>query len=326
MTSEYKSKLARLNEEIRKVISPLITGDVHLTNLPYHNNMGDALIWQGSEDFISSTGHKILSRSSFKSFTFPKIQPGEIIILNGGGSFGDIWRIIMDFFLKVIQTYPNNRIILFPQSVYYQDQDLMAKDADVLSSHKDLHLIARDTYSFDIFSKHFNQNRVHLAPDMAFAINPLRLEKWQNSVTSNGLTLYLKRVDKEWVQQTELDIPEATISDWPTISAPRFSEKLYIALVWRTMFKLPHNPLLDHTYWKLLDFSAQKLILNKYLSRASAFLHPFDRIITTRLHVLILGCLLAKQIEYIDNSSKKLSAFVNTWLTDLQNIRPYEQS
>ena len=247
MSPEYQTKLNLLTHKIHEVITPLITGDVHLTNLPYHNNMGDALIWQGSEDFIASTGHQILSRTSFKSFTFPNIKPGEVIILNGGGSFGDIWRIIMDFFLKVIQAYPKNRIILFPQSVFYENQALMAEDAQILAAHKDLHLIARDLYSFDIFHTHFHANKSYLAPDMAFAINPVRLEKWQSCQTMNNRILYLRRVDKEWVGQTEITLPEAFTSDWPTISSPTFFEKIYNAAVQRSMYHLPPNFLIDTT-------------------------------------------------------------------------------
>ncbi|MDE6536359.1 MAG: polysaccharide pyruvyl transferase family protein [Muribaculaceae bacterium] len=286
--------------------------------------MGDALIWQGSEDFITSTGHQILSRTSFKSFTFPKIRREDVIILNGGGSFGDIWRIIMDFFLKVIQTYPENRILLFPQSVFYENPTLMADDAKILAKHKDLHLIARDTYSFEIFSKNFPANNVYLAPDMAFAINPERLKKWYTFSGKDNMTLYLRRIDKEWVNETEISLPEAVTSDWPTISSPTFFERIYNAAVQRSMYHLPHNLLINATYWKALDWSARKLILKKYLERASSFLAPFYQIITTRLHVLILGVLLEKNIEYIDNSSKKLSAFVDTWLSDFSNISHYE--
>lgn len=325
MSEEYRLKLNELKNTIHFTLAPLISGNVHLTNLPYHNNMGDALIWQGSEDFLASTGFKILSRTSFKSFTFPKIAPDDIIVLNGGGSFGDIWRVIMDFFLKVVETYPDNRIILFPQSAFYNDTSLIKHDAEIMGRHPNLYLIARDNYTFNLFSSYFNKNNILLAPDMAFAINLERLKRFDD-VQIEDSCLYLKRVDKEWVAETEITIDNATVSDWPTISSPTFPEKLYNFAINKTMYSYPHNSVLDISYWKLLDLSAKHLILNKYLCRASKFLMPYSKIITTRLHVLILACLLNKDIEYIDNSSKKLSAYVNTWLTDFINIKPYEHA
>lgn len=323
MTQEYKDKLNSLREEIFHTISPLINGDVHLTNLPYHANLGDALIWRGTEDFLASTGHKILSHSSFLSCCFPNAKPGDVIVLNGGGSFGDVWQVIMDFFLKVAERYPNNRIILLSQSAWYDDPSRIETDAAALAKHPDFHLVARDEFTYNLFKTHFKANPSYLAPDMAFAINPKRLEKWQDANSGDG-TLYLRRVDKEWNEATAIDIPNAMVSDWPTLTSPQFLEKCYFIALNRTMYSIGHSSLLDITYWLALNLSAKQFILNRFLRRGAEFILPFNRIITTRLHVLILATLLGKNVEYIDNTTGKLSAYANTWLNSFGNITPFK--
>lgn len=323
MDTLYLDKLSNFRSKISNVITPLITGNIHLTNLPFHANMGDGLIWRGTEDFIATTGKKILSRSSFLSFRFNKINPQDIIILNGGGSFGDVWPMIMDFFLNVIQKYPENRIILLPQSAWYDNFSEISKHSDILSAHKDVHLIARDQYSFDLFSKHFSSNNIYLTPDMAFAINPNRLRKWQNINKKRGV-LYLRRIDKEWDPETQIFIKNSVISDWPTLTSPTYIEKCYFSLLNRTMYSIGHSLVSDSLYWPCVELSARLMILNRFLDRGADFLSDFKEIVTTRLHVLILATLLGIETKYIDNTTKKLSAYANTWLSDFKNITPYE--
>ena len=323
MDQEYRDKLAKLRCEIFSIIAPLITGDAHLTNLPYHSNLGDSLIWQGTEDFLTETGHKILSRSSFLSCRFPKVKPDDVIILNGGGNFGDIWRMIMDFIIRVTETYPHNRIILLSQSAWYDNPNQIEADAKILARHRDLHLVARDEVTYNLFQTHFSDNPSYLAPDMAFAIKPDRLMDWQMLPPSKG-TLYLRRIDKEWDPKTEITIPDALVTDWPTISSPGIIEKCYFAALNRTMYKIGHSATKDLIYWPIVEMSSRPMILNRFLKRGSEFILPYSRIVTTRLHVLILATLLGRQVEYIDNITGKLSAFVNTWLTDFPNIKPYE--
>ncbi len=40
---------------------------------------------------------------------------------------------------------------------------------------------------------------------------------------------------------------------------------------------------------------------------------------------MILSILLHKPVSYIDNTTGKLSAFAQTWLSDLDAINPYQK-
>ena len=51
----------------------------------------------------------------------PKVDRNTIVLIHGGGNWGDVWRGSQEFHLKIIQEYPHNRIIVFPQTVHYDN-------------------------------------------------------------------------------------------------------------------------------------------------------------------------------------------------------------
>ena len=95
-----------------------------------------------------------------------------IILLQGGGNFGDIWD-IHEFKRKVIRNYPENRIIIFPQTVFYQKKnENMLRDIELMSRHPYLTICARE-----VLKKNF-KNTILLVPDMAFCIPYANLQKY----------------------------------------------------------------------------------------------------------------------------------------------------
>ena len=51
-----------LGEIIRKTLTPLIKGDYIFLDLPYHGNIGDTLIWKGTESFLRELPGKCLGK------------------------------------------------------------------------------------------------------------------------------------------------------------------------------------------------------------------------------------------------------------------------
>ena len=144
---DFQEKIEELRKIIKDNIEPLITSDyVHLDN-PYHGNIGDILIWEGERQFLSSIKYKCLQSSS-NSWCENYLHPETVILFNGGGNFGDLYRECQDFRLRVIEQFPNNRIIMFPQSIWYEDESLIAKDAAVMARHNDLTLCGTNKILF----------------------------------------------------------------------------------------------------------------------------------------------------------------------------------
>ena len=308
-------KITQLRATLTQVVKPLINGKCHLTNLPYHTNIGDSLIWNGAIELLSSLKCSIASQTSERTWHDTKVTAEDIIVFDGGGNIGDIWRENMEFFLKVIDANHNNRIVLLPNSVWYSDQNLIETDAQRMAAHPDLHLIARDNYSYDLMNRYFGANHIYLAPDMAFYIPDSKLAKARAITPKEGTTLYLRRIDKEMAYQTGINPTDATtISDWPSMTSPTLTDCMF--------------PIINSILWRCgmtraIDAIAHRCVRDRYVKVGSRFIAGFDNIITTRLHTLILSVLVGRPVQYIDNISGKLSAYVDTWLSDLPTVRPY---
>ena len=75
---------------------------------------------------------------------------------------------------------------------------------------------------------------------------------------------------------------------------------------------------------KKIDDYADSVIRPHLVKMGCEFLAPYDHVITTRLHALILSVLLHKQVDFIDNNTGKLSAFALTWLSEVDGVKMYE--
>lgn len=314
-------KIQQLRDEIKCQLKPLIGEKCILTDLPYHNNLGDVLIWQGELDFLESINKKPINQSNYLTFSYPQVDDQTTILLHGGGNFGDLYRVIQEFRLKVISNYLDRRIIVFPQSVWYSDTSLIAKDSKILSTHNDLYICARDKVSYDFMKKHFPTNNILLVPDMAFCIDESRLMQYRKKYLSKKL--YFKRLDKEAALSTPLELgQDYDVHDWPTIE--NNSNTFYsIYKTWGLARRLKYFFGISNILYSISDIYASKVVKNKLVKQACKFLSPYGSVVTTRLHAMILSVLLHKNVEYIDNTTGKLSAFADTWLKDCKNIKQY---
>lgn len=314
-------KINQLRGVINSNLLHLIDNDFVLWDLPYYPNIGDVLIWNGTEEFLKSTGKKCLSRSSFRTFSFKELSPNTIILLQGGGNWGDVWHEHHNFRKKIVEHYPKNRIIIFPQTVFYNDQNTMIADAKLFAKHKHLTICARDKQSLSLLSSCFT-NTLLLVPDMAFFID-LPLYK---SITEK--VLLLKRNDKELNHNdstlTEIFNKEKSLDvhDWPTYEKSLFVYSLlyYSKEMLNWIDKYCHSNLCSK--WE--DFYHYNIVRKYCLSLGVKFLKPYSKIYSTRLHTTILSVLIGKKVYFINNSYGKNKQFYDAWLYDLDSIEYYE--
>lgn len=306
-----------LREKIQKELTPIVDNDYVYLDLPYHHNIGDTLIWEGTREFLKTVPYKCLYYASKDSFRYRKLPKNVIILLHGGGNFGDLYRLHSEFRKKIIKLYPDNKVVILPQTVFYEDMSLLQSDVDFYAAHPNVTICAREQVSFNFFTENF-KNQVLLLPDMAFYLD---LKKYKVSEDENRV-LYLKRTDKELVNANMVKIPaKSEQHDWPTYEnhygefdmVERFTHLL------RIIFKI--CGLRDRILARLEDWKRNWYYRRKYVQMGVSFLSPYHTIYTTRLHVLILGVLLAKEIYLINNTSGKVVNFYNTWLNELDSIK-----
>ena len=317
----FDEKIEQLRQLTSDSIKPLLSDRVIIADAPYYDNIGDILIWRGAVDFLRENTIELLHCYGAGFFPFPSLDKDITIILTGGGNFGDLWRVFQDTRLEIIASYPENRIVMLPQSIYYQEEALIEKDSELMARHPDLHLFARDQASYDILSSRFNRNHIYLAPDMAFCIDTRLLARYRHR--DIGKRLYLLRSDKELNQHTPAALQEADVnSDWPK---PEKTKRLIRNLkrARRISRDLLRYGVPTGIVESAIEVCGNRFIRENMTEKGCKFLEPFSLIATTRLHTMILSVLLHKPVEYIDNTYGKLSAFAETWLHDLPEVKAY---
>lgn len=307
---KISDKVCQLQDVIHNRILPLIDADYALFGLPYHNNIGDCLIWAGESQVLSGVGHRCVYSCSCDTFVYKPLSPDVIILLHGGGNLGDVWRKEQDFRLRVIQMYPDNRIIQLPQTVYYSNLKQAVRDAEVMARHPRLTLFARDDYSYRFLTRFGFSRDVLLAPDLAFALNHEDLQSM--SLPEKGETLFVKRIDREMPDVNPDSVPSgAMIRDWPTVEA---DDSMVLSL---------YNQIRECS--ESGDFSethrfAKEVFLPYMIRHGVAFVSPYTNVYTTRLHVALLSVILGKPVTIIDNSYGKNYRFFETWLKDTDGV------
>lgn len=315
---DAKGKIGQLIAIIDHELKPLITGDYIYIDLPYHSNIGDTLIWKGTIDYLQTLNHKCLLTTDFSNFTFPELPQNCIILLHGGGNFGDLYPKHNNFRKTVIARYPHNKVVILPQTVYYEKANNLKIDADFYAGRDNVTICTRDSVSYKIIKDNFCGLSVKLVPDMAFFINP---NVYQNKISkTKGRTLYLKRADKETVGNLRPQcIPtDAEIHDWPTVG--HTSSVYWFCLKGTGLLRrIPGANRLRRRY---TDFVWQHILLPYNVRTGMNFLCRYDMVYTTRLHTAILSVLLhRKSVCLLDNNYGKLKSFYEAWFTDLDCMK-----
>lgn len=287
-----------------------VGSEIAFFGYPTYLNIGDLLIERGTELFFSSRKYKVRARYSDKYCwqllqrgALPKLPDNVIVVLQGGGNFGDLYGMHQPTREAIIQTYPHNRIVLLPQTAFFQSQENLQNAAAIFGGHKDLHLFARDAETAALL-KGFSDH-VQLSPDMAHML-------WGQLPKHFGGTapLYLMRLDGEapsW--QGLMNCPKSL--DWKDICTEHevFVSKQRIKQ-WESLNARAPLPFLPtHWYWTRY---AQRLV-----RRAIALFLAHDSVTTSRMHGHILACLLGMPNTLLDNSYGKNRRYFETWTSNV---------
>lgn len=322
MTQQEKVK--QLSSLIEKQLLPLIDRDYVLYGLPYYTNIGDTLIWEGELEFLKKVPFKCKGVCGWNEYPTENVAQDNIVLIQGGGYFGDVWREGWQYVLDGIRAYKNNKIIILPMSIYYYDDKLREEDSRYLAEFNNLIICARDNNSYS-FAKRYFRNEVLLVPDLAFCIKESYLARW--CLPPSDKVLLLKRCDKELVSNS-IEIPEtnAEVHDWPTIESKTESEVRFEKIIKKLKKAQRKLPRMKFVFQRMEDELYYRFHRKQMTSSGVSFVSSYSKIYTTRLHVLILSVLLGKEVYIIDNSYGKLSGCFDTWLRDVDGVCVFKNS
>ncbi|NYF15530.1 pyruvyl transferase EpsO [Microbacterium sp. AK009] len=298
--------LSGIRTETRGRLKSLI-GDspVALIDIPTHMNVGDSLIWQGELNYLSQIGAQVIYQADHDRWDVRDVRklPSEtVILLHGGGNFGDLWPTFHDFRLRVIDEVRHHRVIQLPQTIKFNDSSVLHKTAAAIHGHPDFVLLVRDAPSFDLASEKFAGVQVEFMADMA-----LGLEAPTRSMSDGDRPLVLARADQEraFDLSTESLGIDAVVRDWGDRSSRPRSWRLSRGprRFQRGLRSLgaPATHLLDP--FVELGYARMRRM---NVANGVAAVGRASLVVTDRLHGHILAGLLGKPTVILDNTYGKI--------------------
>lgn len=309
-----QSSMDRIKHKLAEITAHIPKGrPVAYLDYPVHLNVGDILIMKGSERFFADHGYEVAARAAWPNFhsgLAARIGPEVTIILHGGGNFGDLYPVHQRFRESIVQRFPNNKIVVMPQSIHFGSVEAMAVSAEIFRRHRDVTIFARDQASFELARDHFSP-RSFLMPDMAHQL--WRMRPAAPSRERSG-TLYMLRADIEAAGGQHAGLPPDGAHDWMDF-IPVWSRRVFGLL-----FRL-------HCLEGRLDRSlgAQRLwywYSDRLVGRFVRVFDGFDRVVSSRLHACILGTLMENQVRPLDNSYGKIGRYIAAWMDGIEFLEP----
>lgn len=171
--------------------------DAVFMNPPHYGNLGDQAIFMEEVRFCESNGLRVTEAGPDRLMhRYAKVTPGErTVFITGGGNIGELWPEEERKIRKIIKEFRKNRIVIFPQTVYWDlDTDegrrCFEESRKCYSSHPDLTLFVREKKSLEFMKNHMPEIRTYLVPDMVMLAEP------EVSSARKGILMCMRR-DKE---------------------------------------------------------------------------------------------------------------------------------
>ena len=316
--------LISLKQELGKIVELINKEDAFYFDYPMHLNVGDLLIYAGTEAFFKEYNINIRLRRCLQTFDINEVKKNitknTTIICHGGGNLGDLYPLLQKLREELVINFPNNRIILLPQTGYFSNQNEMKKSAAIFSAHKDCHLFARDLPTLELL-KNFS-DKVILCPDMAHQLyGEFPLKNKVESLEKNKLYFLRKDIEASQLEKNiESTLPtSAVVKDWDDIVT---SNDIMYARIYSKLARISNISHLSIFKDKINDLW-YKHTLN-IIERARNEFMKYDLVVTSRLHGHIFSCLLGIPNQVCDNSYGKNLGYYNQWTKDIDYAEKYQ--
>ncbi|QOD13351.1 polysaccharide pyruvyl transferase family protein [Psychrobacter sp. 28M-43] len=266
-----------------------------------YGNIGDIAISYAQKQYLQHvmTNYEVVSvpisqtRLVLNSIK-QRIQQRDIVTIIGGGNMGSSYPDIEELRQLVINTFPTNRVVCFPQTLDWSDsaksKRALHRIVKVYAKHPDIHIFARESMTAAKLTKLFAEySNVHvgLVPDIVMSANAAVLGT-TNDIESSTILRCL-RDDKEAALSTEqYGFIDKALAD--------------------TGYQIEKTD--THAGGSQLDEAHCKKLLTDKLSQFRAA----KLVVTDRLHGMILCLLSGTPCLVLPNSNHKIRQTQLDWL------------
>ena len=265
---------------------------------PEHGNLGDEAILLAEREFFQCyfPDRELLEITEWEWENFyllgdtKLISDKDIIFIQGGGNFGNMWE-NGKWIHQIVDSFSHNKIIMLPNTLTYRDNDeeAMKEDAVFYRKHQNLYLFAREKDSYEKMRRLQYREDAYLGcyPDMVLWGKDKHFSEKENTA------LLCMRADEEKSLSSEsVDKIKAALGQ----RGITFKETS--TLLMKAVFGTGIEKAVDR---KLMEFS-----------RASF-------VVTDRLHGMIFAAITGVPCIAFNNSTGKVKG-VYQWIKELPYI------
>ncbi|MDF2544542.1 MAG: hypothetical protein K0S47_4260 [Herbinix sp.] len=273
---------------------------IYFTGLPEHGNLGDQAIAYTIIEYAKRTypDYEIFTFniSEFLDCLIPiksDCKKDDIFFLIGGGNMGIEYFGNEEVRRIIIEAFPRNKIIIFPQTIDYgksaKGMSELKNAIKIYNKHKNLTIFAREKMSYRMMKKAFVQNQVFLSPDIVFKLD-------YNAIYERNQVLMVIRNDREsTLDKKGMELIQGALKDMGSIK--------YLDTVLPDVPIITSQSMREKLVFRMLDeFSRSRLI------------------ITDRLHGMIFSVITNSPCIVIKNYNHKVISSYHTWLRDFENV------
>lgn len=296
--SKIKRQLNPLLKEIRKARKER---RVFLLLTSTYPNIGDQAIVLSAIDLLHTCGINYFEVTDrMLAFLYKNGKTGVFnganIVFNGGGYLGTIWLNSELYLRSVIQNNPQSKIIILPNTIYYENNDFGKKELqnsiDIYNAHKELTIYARENISYEFMKPIYKD--VKLCPDIV-----LRFNRYEPGTTRTGCLICLRN-----------DV-ERTLDDNSHKTIIKQVETLFDRDITITDMYEESESLEDK-----VDLRVREALVNKKLAEFKSA----KLVVTDRLHAMIFSAITGTPCIVVNSKSPKVKGCYE-WLKDLRYIR-----
>jgi len=317
---QHGQLVADIRQKLIATFTPLLAGGggFALIDYPDASNSGDHAIWLGEKVLLHQLGIQPVYQCSMQSYdraAMAEALGSGTILMHGGGNFGDIYH-YHDFRLQVLRDFPDNPVIVLPQTVMFFSSENLSRSVQQFAAHGKATICARDALSFHTLTKFFGAaTRIVMVPDMAFMLGTQ-----PRSGSANFDIMWLGRTDKEAVYRTGI-AQAAGLGDLTNTVADlgNFADGCKASAA----VAVSGNRLLISDWYHITvsekESVARYIAMNAdqrskfWVERAMRLLSAGRVVITDRLHGHILCTLMGIPHVLLNNNYGKNFSYFETW-------------
>ncbi len=274
---------------------------VILLATPVHGNLGDHAIVHAEKKIITNRfkGKKLIEIENSCYLAYGNmikrfVHKDDIIVIDGGGNLGTLWKHEDDKIRSIIEMFAENKIIVFPQTCYYDDvnneRERIVKNRKAYESAKDLTIMLRDRESFELFTFLFPSIKTLFVPDIVLSLHPEIEEKKRGGV----FLCFREDCEKNICAEKKENIKKSIIR--------RFGDCEF------------------HDFSTLVPCGVNEKTREKELKIKWEELSKAKLLVCDRLHAMIFALITETPCIALDNVSKKVSGTYE-WLQDIPYIQ-----